>query len=51
MFGLGTTEIIVILLVVFVIFGASRLPTVGRSLGAGLRNFQKSVTGKDDEPS
>lgn len=50
MFGLGTTEIILIVVAVFVIFGASRLPKAGRALGAGMRNFQRSLTGRDDPP-
>ena len=40
MFGLGTTELIVILILVLIIFGAGKLPQVGKSLGEGLRNFK-----------
>jgi sec-independent protein translocase protein TatA len=50
MFGLGTTEILIILVVAVLIFGATRLPALGKSLGTGMRNFQKSVTGKDEVP-
>lgn len=50
MFGLGTTELIIILAVVLIIFGAGKLPEVGRMLGSGIRNFQKSVRG-DEESS
>lgn len=51
MFGLGTTELILILVVVLVIFGAGKLPEVGRMLGGGIRNFQKSVRSDEDEES
>lgn len=51
MFGLGTTELIIILVVVLVIFGAGKLPEVGRMLGGGIRNFQKSVRGDEEDPS
>lgn len=51
MFGLGTTELLIILVLVMVIFGAGKLPQVGSSLGKGLRNFKKGVSevGDDDE--
>ncbi len=43
MFGIGMTELIIILVIVFVIFGAGKLPEIGRSLGKGIGNFKKSV--------
>lgn len=45
------TELLVILFIVFLLFGAKRLPKVGRSLGQGIRNFTNSLRGKssDDE--
>ena len=43
MFGLGPTELIVILLVALVIFGRSRLPKVGESIGQALRAFRESA--------
>ena len=49
MFGLGTTELVIVLVVVLIIFGAGKLPELGRTLGSGIRNFQKSVRGEDDE--
>lgn len=48
--GLGLPELLIILLVVLMIFGASRLPGVGSALGKGIRSFKTSVTGEDEEP-
>jgi sec-independent protein translocase protein TatA len=47
--SLGLPEILLILLIVVIIFGARRLPELGKSLGEGIKNFKKSVSGK--EPS
>jgi len=44
MFGLGTQELLIILVLVMVIFGAGKLPQVGDALGKGLRNFKKGVS-------
>ena len=49
MFGLGFPEIILILVIVILIFGTSRIPELGRGLGEGIRNFKKSVRGDDDK--
>ncbi|MEN8373847.1 MAG: twin-arginine translocase TatA/TatE family subunit [Gemmatimonadota bacterium] len=43
-FGLGPTELIVILLIVLLVFGAKRLPEIGASLGKGIREFKSSVS-------
>jgi sec-independent protein translocase protein TatA len=43
---IGTTELIIILVIVLVLFGASRVPELGKSLGAGMRNFKDAVTGR-----
>jgi sec-independent protein translocase protein TatA len=43
MFGLGTSELIIILVLVLIIFGAGKLPQVGKSLGQGLRNFKDGM--------
>jgi len=51
MFGLGTQELIIILVLVLIIFGAGKLPQVGGALGKGLRNFKEGVKegGEDAE--
>lgn len=50
--GVGPVEIIIVLAILLLLFGAKRLPEVGRSLGTGMREFKDSVTGKGgrDEP-
>lgn len=47
--GLGTTELIIGLVIVLFLFGAKRLPEIGRSLGEGIREFKDSVGGMDEE--
>jgi sec-independent protein translocase protein TatA len=51
MLGLGLPEIMILLLIVVLLFGARKLPEIGRGLGSGMREFKEGVTGKDDEPS
>ncbi len=46
--SLGPTELLLILLIVIIIFGARKLPDLGKSLGDGIRNFKKSMNTKDD---
>jgi sec-independent protein translocase protein TatA len=46
---LGITEILIILAVLLLLFGATRLPQVGKSLGASMRAFKRAVTGEDDQ--
>jgi sec-independent protein translocase protein TatA len=49
MFGLGTQELLIILVLVMIIFGAGKLPQVGSSLGKGLRNFKKGMSEAEEE--
>lgn len=48
---IGPTELIIVLVIVLVIFGPKKLPGLGRSLGASMREFKDSITGKDDDKS
>ena len=43
------TEILLILFVVFVLFGAGKLPDVGSALGEGIRNFKKAISGEEEK--
>jgi sec-independent protein translocase protein TatA len=49
MFGLGTQELIIILVLVLIIFGAGKLPQVGSALGKGLRNFKEGVKEEEEK--
>lgn len=48
MFGLGTQELIIILVIVIVLFGATRLPQIGSGIGQAIKNFKKSVKEQDE---
>jgi sec-independent protein translocase protein TatA len=51
LFGpVGPTELLLIVLIIVIIFGARRLPELGKSLGEGITNFKKSIGGKEKEP-
>ena len=47
--NVGPWEIILLLLLALLLFGAKRLPEIGRSMGRGMREFKDSVSGKDDD--
>jgi len=47
MFGLGTTELILILIIVIVLFGAKRLPQVGAGLANGIKSFRSNISDGD----
>lgn len=47
--SIGLPELLVILLIAFVIFGAKRLPELGAGLGKAIRSFNKGVKGEDDQ--
>lgn len=48
MFGLGMPELIIILVIVLVLFGANRLPEIGKGIGQAIRNFKKSTSEPDE---
>ncbi len=48
--NISPTEIIILVVVLLLVFGSRKLPEIGRSVGKGMREFKKSVTGKDEEP-
>lgn len=51
MFGgkLGMGELIIILVIVLVLFGANKLPQLGAGLGQGIKSFKKAMSGEDEE--
>jgi sec-independent protein translocase protein TatA len=48
MFGLGATELGIILVIVVVLFGARRLPEIGSGVGKAIKNFRSGMSGKDE---
>jgi sec-independent protein translocase protein TatA len=51
--SLGVPELVIVFLIIIVLFGASRIPHIGKGLGEGIRNFKKGlkgVDGSDEEP-
>ena len=49
MFGLGTPELIIIAVVLVLLFGARRIPELGKSVGEGIRNFKKGLRAAEEE--
>jgi TatA/E family protein of Tat protein translocase len=49
MFGIGTNELIIIFLIILLLFGASRIPEVGRALGRGIRDFKRATKDIEDD--
>ena len=50
MFGLGMPELLVVLVIALLVFGASKLPEIGSSLGKAIRGFKGAVENKEELP-
>jgi len=49
MFGMGAQELMVILVIVLVLFGGSKLPDLAKSLGKSMKEFKKGIASEDEE--
>lgn len=49
LFGLGTPEIIIIVLLVVILFGAKKIPELMKGLGSGIKEFKKATSAEDEE--
>lgn len=50
MFGMGTTELIIVLVIVVLIFGVNKIPQLGKGLGEGIRNFKSAIKTAQEDP-
>lgn len=48
MFGIGMPELLIILVIILIIFGAGKLPEIGGAIGKGIKNFKKSVNDAEE---
>ncbi|MBI5885668.1 MAG: twin-arginine translocase TatA/TatE family subunit [Deltaproteobacteria bacterium] len=51
MFGMGTSELLIILVIVVIIFGVGKLPELGSGLGKAIKNFKKATSDELDSPA
>ena len=50
MFGLGMPELVIILVIIVIIFGAGKLPEIGSGIGKGIRNFKDATSKEEEKP-
>ncbi|MBN1663379.1 MAG: twin-arginine translocase TatA/TatE family subunit [Deltaproteobacteria bacterium] len=48
MFGIGMPELLIILVIILIIFGAGKLPEIGGAIGKGIKNFKKATNDTDE---
>jgi sec-independent protein translocase protein TatA len=48
MFGMGMQELLIILVIILIIFGAGKLPEIGSALGKGIKNFKKTMNDSNE---
>ena len=48
MIGLGMQELIIIFVIIMVLFGAKKLPELGKGIGQAIRDFNKAISGKEE---
>lgn len=51
MFGIGMPELIIILVIIMIIFGAGKLPEIGAGMGKAIKNFKKATTDEEKKPA
>lgn len=49
MFGIGMPELIIILVIILIIFGAGKLPEIGAGMGKAIKNFKSATSNSDDK--